>query len=100
VNGTLHVAFDHSAFAQEMRRCKHHWLVTYDDTPEIRANFSFAHQFGWELQYGMNNYKRSFAAKGKELFITNYPIVHASAKQLALLESKNKYNSKRGKQRQ
>ena len=24
------------------------------------------------MQYGMNNYKQSIAAKGKELFITNY----------------------------
>jgi DNA adenine methylase len=28
----------------------------------------------WELQYGMNNYKRMGAKKGKELFITNYEI--------------------------
>ena len=26
------------------------------------------------MQYGMNNYKQSVAAKGKELFITNYAI--------------------------
>jgi DNA adenine methylase len=98
-NGTLHVTFDHDAFAREMRQCKHHWLVTYDDSNAIRANFAFAYQFGWELQYGMNNYKRSFAAKGKELFITNYPVIHASATQLALLEAKTKYGSTRGKKR-
>ena len=26
------------------------------------------------MQYGMNNYKQGGAAKGKELFITNYAI--------------------------
>ena len=71
-NGDLHLGFEHAEFANEMKKCHHHWLITYDDLAEIRQNFSFANIYEWELQYGMNNYKQNNAAKGKELFITNY----------------------------
>jgi DNA adenine methylase len=47
-------------------------LITYDDSPEVRKLFSFAHIVEWELQYGMNNFTQGSAAKGKELFIKNY----------------------------
>ncbi len=72
-NGDLHLGFEHAEFANEMRKCQHNWLITYDDSTEIRQNFSYANLYEWELQYGMNNYKQNNAAKGKELFITNYP---------------------------
>ena len=71
-NGILHTNFSHEEFAQEMKTCDHSWLITYDDSPEIRKNFSFANIYEWELQYGMNNYKQGKAEKGSELFITNY----------------------------
>ena len=71
-NGILHTRFDHDEFARKVRECKHSWLITYDDSPEIRRNFSFANIYEWELQYGMNNYKQGKAEKGSELFITNY----------------------------
>jgi len=87
-DGILHTTFNHDNFAAELRATSHLWLVTYDDSPTIRRNFAFANCYEWELQYGMNNYKQGFAAKGKELFITNYPVpVHKSYKtsQLAFL---------------
>ncbi len=71
-NGILHTGFNHEEFAEEMKTCNHSWLITYDDSPEIRRNFSFANIYEWELQYGMNNYKQGKAEKGSELFITNY----------------------------
>jgi DNA adenine methylase len=71
-NGILHTNFNHAEFAQGMKKCKHSWLITYDDSPEIRENFSFARICEWELQYGMNNYKQGKAKKGSELFISNY----------------------------
>ncbi|MEB3310149.1 MAG: DNA adenine methylase [Snowella sp.] len=70
--GSLHTTFDHQRFAEIMKKCPHQWLITYDDSPEIRELFSFAHITEWTLQYGMNNYKQSSAAKGQELFIKNY----------------------------
>jgi DNA adenine methylase len=73
-NGDLHLSFDHERFAANMKKCKHLWLITYDDCTEVRELFSFAYIYTWELQYGMNNYKRKTARKGRELFITNYRI--------------------------
>jgi DNA adenine methylase len=72
VRGNLHTSFDHERFADEMRKCKHRWLITYDDSEAIRSLFSFANIVEWDLQYGMNNYKQETAARGRELFIKNY----------------------------
>ena len=55
-----------------MRKCPHKWLITYDDSSVIRELFDFAEIQEWTLQYGMNNYRKDSAAKGKELFIKNY----------------------------
>jgi DNA adenine methylase len=77
-DGDLHTSFDHLRFASDMTNCPQHWLITYDDSPNIRENFKSARIQEWELQYGMNNYKQGSAAKGKELFITNYEIKHNS----------------------
>ena len=30
--------------------------------------------YQWQLQYGMNNYKKSIAEKGDELFLANYQV--------------------------
>lgn len=73
-NGILHTGFNHVEFADALRACRHSWLITYDDSPEIRENFSFAYIYAWELQYGMNNYRQGKAAPGRELFIANYPL--------------------------
>lgn len=70
--GELHRTFDHERFADELKKCRHRWLITYDDSPYIRELFDFAHIMEWELQYGMNNYKQTHASKGRELFIRNY----------------------------
>lgn len=69
-----HEIFDHFEFAEQMKKCRHSWLITYDDSPEIRQNFHFAYMYRWELQYGMNNYKQRKAEKGAELFLSNYPL--------------------------
>jgi len=72
VRGNLHTSFDHQRFADNMRQCQAKWLITYDDCPEIRKLFDFAHIIEWNLQYGMNNYKQGSAASGRELMIKNY----------------------------
>lgn len=79
-NGILHTEFNHDDFAREVKACKHSWLITYDDSPEIRSNFPFANIYEWELQYGMNNYKQGKAEKGNELFISNYELPRLSEK--------------------
>jgi DNA adenine methylase len=72
IKGQLHTSFDHERFAENMRKCQYKWLITYDDSEEIRKMFEFAKITEWQLQYGMNNYKHEFAAKGQEIFIKNY----------------------------
>jgi len=73
-NGILHTEFNHDKFAIKMKKCNHSWLITYDDSPQIRENFTFANIYNWELQYGMNNYKQGKAEKGSELFLSNYQL--------------------------
>lgn len=73
-NGDLHTGFDYREFAEDMKECNHKWLITLNNSPDIVELFSFANTYEWELQYGMNNYKQKKALKGKELFISNYPI--------------------------
>ncbi|MDV0447715.1 Modification methylase DpnIIA [Methanosarcinaceae archaeon Ag5] len=77
VKGNLHRDFDHERFADTVEKCgnKCKWLITCDDSPEIRELFGFAEIKEWELQYGVNNRKESKQAKkGKEVFISNYKI--------------------------
>ena len=73
-NGHLHKHFDHVRFAETMKQCKHHWLITYDDSDYIRELFSFATILTWDLTYGMRNVTAHSNQTGKELFISNYLI--------------------------
>lgn len=79
-NGTLHTNFSHDEFAEDMKKCSHSWLITYDNSQIIRKKFYYAKICKWELQYGMNNYKQGNAAKGSELFIANYDLQKLSKK--------------------
>lgn len=73
-NGDLHASFDHNRFADNMKKCSHKWLITYDDCQEVRDLFSSAYVYEWTAQYGMNNVSKKKAEKGRELFITNYEL--------------------------
>lgn len=53
--GDLHSNFDHVRFSEVMKNCKHKWLITYDDSPEIRKLFNFAKIIPFTLQYSINN---------------------------------------------
>jgi DNA adenine methylase len=77
-DGNLHISFDHQRFAETLVNCHYRWLITYDNSPKIKENFRKFNILEWELQYGMNNYKQTSAAIGKELFITNYEIRRSS----------------------
>lgn len=98
-NGNLHKGFDHVRFAETMKKCKHNWLITYDDSKYIRDLFSFAHIIPWDLTYGMRNVTDTSNQTGKELFISNYlkklPKQIVQESQFALFEPKAKYNAKK-----
>lgn len=90
-NGNMHKSFDHVKFADDMKNCKHKWLITYDDSEYIRELFSFANIIPWELMYGMRNVTAGADQKGKELFISNYLEALPEQQQLTLFEPTEKY---------
>lgn len=70
--GNLHSEFNHERFINTIKKSEHKWLITYDNSEFIKNYFKEFYWQEWELQYGMNNYKKSSAKKGKELLISNY----------------------------
>jgi DNA adenine methylase len=90
-NGNMHKSFDHAKFAENMKNCKHKWLITYDDSKYIRDLFSFANIMPWELMYGMRNVVEGSDQKGKELFISNYLERLPEKQQMTLFEPKVNY---------
>lgn len=87
-NGNMHKSFNHEKLADEMKECKHKWLITYDDSPYIRDLFSFANIIPWNLTYGMRNVAAGSSQKGKEVFISNYLEFLPQDDQLDLFEKK------------
>jgi DNA adenine methylase len=69
-DGELHLAFNHEEFADNVRKCKHRFLITLDDCEHIRELFSFANIYTYEVLYTMSKDCKI----GKELFICNYDI--------------------------
>lgn len=76
------------------KKCKHNWLITYDDSPFIRELFSFAFQNSWDLKYGMRNVTATSNQNGKELFVSNFLEFLPSEKQFKLFaEPKIQYST-------
>jgi DNA adenine methylase len=71
-NGCNHTSFDFELLADNLKKCKHNWLMTLDDNSYIRGIFGFANIRKWSLQYGMNNVIKHSSSRGHELFISNY----------------------------
>jgi len=87
-NGNMHKTFDHQRFANVLKKTKHKWLITYDDSEYIRKIFSFANISTWNLTYGMRNVNKNGNQIGKELFISNYVNkIQNEEKQLNLFEN-------------
>ena len=84
-NGHLHKSFDHKRFAENMKNCKHKWLITYDDSEYIRNLVSFANITPWNLTYGMRNITENSDQNGKELFISKYAFKKKQSKNEQLL---------------
>jgi DNA adenine methylase len=68
--GALHADFNHPRLARALDGFTHPWLMTYDDSSQIRALYTDHHLESWELQYGMNNVSSSTAVRGQELFVS------------------------------
>lgn len=50
---SYYVANDHAALAQAVLRMSHPWIVTYDDTPEIRGLYRDRRQFCFDINYSL-----------------------------------------------
>ena len=70
-NGILHTEFDHERLFRLLKKSKHKWLVTYDNSAFIRDLYKDFYQLDWRLQYGMTNAK---SAPANELLIANYDL--------------------------
>lgn len=95
-NGNLHKSFNHVEFAENIKKCPHRWLITYDDSEYIRKLFSFANITSWNLTYGMRNINENSNQNGKELFISNYSLpVKNEIEELNLFQKNSYYNNKK-----
>jgi len=69
MSGSMHLLFDHASFASVCKNSKHRWLVTYNDSQEIRELFSpWATINEIPVKYSINSTQKLKT----ELFITNY----------------------------
>ena len=92
-NGDMHEAFDHQLFSDKIKKCKHKWMITYNQDPTIEKWFDSYNKIPWDLTYTMKAAKRNdedkadikieyaegeepekSGKKGKELLILNYTI--------------------------
>ena len=71
-SGKLHKGFDHERLAENMKKCKHKWLITLDNSDYIKELYDFAIIQEWNLTYGMRNQTENSSQKGTELFISNF----------------------------
>lgn len=70
--GDLHTSFNHQKLCDKLKKTKHKFLLTYDDSSYIRELYKDFYLYEYSVQYGMNNYKQAQAAKGAELLISNF----------------------------
>ncbi len=80
--GALHKGFNHELLAAELHNCNHYWLMTIDNSPDIRSLYSWAHIYPWEKAYSMTNIKGRKSREGKELLIANFKIASAELSDL------------------
>ena len=73
-NGNMHSGFDHMRFYEDVVKCKHDWMITYNSNEVLRKRFSDYYFNDWDLTYTMRSSKTYTEAQKdrKELLITNY----------------------------
>ena len=73
-NGNMHSGFDHMRFYEDVVKCKHDWMITYNSNEVLRKRFSDYYFNDWDLTYTMRSIKTYTEAQKdrKELLITSY----------------------------
>lgn len=73
-NGNMHSGFDHMRFYEDVVKCPHAWMITYNSNEVLKKRFSDYNFNDWDLTYTMRSSKVYTEAQKdrKELLITNY----------------------------
>jgi site-specific DNA-adenine methylase len=73
-NGNMHSGFDHMRFFNDVDKCRHDWMITYNSNEVLRERFSDYSCNDWDLTYTMRstgNYLKDQKDR-KELLVTSY----------------------------
>lgn len=71
-NGEMHLGFPHQLFVDECKRSPYKFLVTYDDSTQVRRMFKGLVLKPFRLTYTMAGKTSDDALAGEELFIANF----------------------------
>lgn len=71
-NGEMHLGFPHQLFVDECKKSPYKFLVTYDDSTQVRRMFRGLVLKPFRLTYTMAGKTSSDALAGEELFIANF----------------------------
>ncbi len=73
-NGNMHSGFNHMRFYEDVLKCPHKWMITYNSNEVLKKRFSDYYFNDWDLTYTMRSNKVYTEAQKnrKELLITNY----------------------------
>jgi DNA adenine methylase len=67
----MHKFFSHELFSDNVHKCNHKYMITYNDNETLRNLYSDKYITEWQLRYGMVHRQNNVKT---ELLITNYPI--------------------------
>lgn len=67
-NGNLHEGFDHIRLKKELDKCKHHWIMTYDNSNYIKKLYKDYFIKEFSLSYSMSKNKKKI---NNEILISN-----------------------------
>ena len=73
--GLLHSNFDHARFVDTLLKSEHRWLVTYDDSEQIRAYFCNDPRIKirkLSMSYSSSNLHGANSRMGHEIVVTNF----------------------------
>ncbi len=80
-SGDLHKGFDHVELSVELRDCQHAWIMTIDNSEEIRDLYppNWADVLPWTKSYSMTNTKGRASRQGKELLVAKKGLLRNAA---------------------
>ena len=76
-NREMHKSFDHDVFAENVYKCPHNFMITYNVNERLEELYKDYELKHWKLRYSMAHRgdKGTNDNVKTELLVTNYPIV-------------------------